>query len=284
MHGQDGSKGIQSSELLERPIKPPTVANSKRSAKKPRRNVTYRSSKPVTKTPPARRFEFAEVGVTIWRLQGDGSKGFDQIGEEAQTLEQVEASTELAIGSHVRLGIEPLKRGGYLYVIDREQFAGGSFGTARLIFPTLRTRKGNNLVRAFERVLIPARPSYFRINTSSSGKTQTAEVLTIIVSPTELQLPAPLSDKPMTISSELFNQWETNWIAPVIELEMEGGLEVTTGSKDLGQIGEESQQLTDDDPYPQTVYRATINRGNALLVTVPLRFGNVVTPLEKKEP
>ena len=120
-------------------------------------------------------------------------------------------------------------------------------------------------------MLIPRRPSYFRINPSSTGKTQIAEVLTIIISPTELQLPVPLSDKPMTLSAEQIKEWETKWSAPVIELEMEGESE-TTGAKDLGQVGEESQQLTDDDPLPQTVYRATIKGGTALLVTVPLRF------------
>lgn len=283
--GQDGSKGIESvesKEVVERPIKPPT--NNKAPAKKPRRRVMYRSSKPFTISPPAQSFEYAKVGVTIWRLQGDGSKDLGQVGEEAQTLEQVEVSTQLAIGSNVRLGIEPITHDGYLYVIDREQFADGSYGAAHLIFPTLRTRKGNNLVHAFERVLIPRRPSYFRINPSSTGKTQIAEVLTIIISPTELTLPVPLSDRPMSLSAEQVKEWETKWSASFIELEKQGGAGETTGAKDLGQVGEESQQLTDDDPLPQTVYRATIKRGGALLVTVPLRFEASAVPAEKKEP
>lgn len=281
--GQDGSKGIQSVEakdVVERPIKPPTVTttSSKQPVKKMRKHASYRSSKPFSIAQPAATFEFAKVGVTIWRLQSDGSKDISQVGEEAQTLEQVEASSELAIGSHVRIGIEPLARAGYLYIIDREQFADGSFGTAHLIFPTLRTRKGNNLVHAFERVLIPTRPSYFRINPSSTGKTQVAEVLTIIISPTELELPDALSDKPMTLSVEQVNEWETKWSSPVVELEMVGGAGETTGAKDIGQVGEESQQLTADDPYPQTVYRATIKRGGAMLVTVPLRFEAAKAP------
>lgn len=272
--GQEGSKGIESKEVIERPVTlpPPKTSSNKRPVKRSNRRVTYRSSKPFTKSSPGPGFEYAKVGVTIWRLKGDGSKDLGQVGEEAQTLEQVEVSTQLAIGSNVRLGVEPITREGYLYVIDREQFADGSYGTPQLIFPTMRTRKGNNLVRAFERVLIPRRPSYFRINRSGTGKTQIAEVLTIIISPTKLQLPVSLSDKPMTLRAEQIKEWETKWSAPVVELEMEGGAGETTGAKDMGQVGEESQQLTADDSLPQTVYRVTVKRGSPLLVTVPLRF------------
>ena len=144
MRGQDGSKGIVSKEVVERPVTPPPPKSSSDNppVKKSNRRVTYRSSKPFTKAPPAPREEYAKVGVTIWRLKADGSKDLGQVGEESQTLEQVEVSTPLAIGSNVRLGIEPLTRDGYLYVIDREQFADGSYGTPHLIFPTLRRGKG----------------------------------------------------------------------------------------------------------------------------------------------
>jgi hypothetical protein len=44
------------------------------------------------------------------------------------------------------------------------------------------------------------------------------------------------------------------------------------GSKSLDQEGEERQQLTQSDPLPQTIYRATIVKGKSLLVTTALRF------------
>jgi len=277
---QAGSKGIRAIDVVERPTSPSRKAvPAKNRARRRRpqssesqRSRTYSSSQKYLRNRPARGMEYAKVGVTIWRLQGDGSKGFEQVGEEAQTLEQVEASTQLTIGSNLRLGIEPLTRDGYLYVIDREQFADNIYGPPRLIFPTLRTRKGNNFVRKNERVLIPRRPSYFRINPSSTGKTQVAEVLTIILSPTRLLLPAALSENVMMLSTEQFKEWETKWLAPVNKLEMEYGAGKTTNAKDLGQAGEEAQQLTDEDPLPQTVYRTVIKKGNPLLVTVPLRF------------
>ena len=287
---QEGSKDIgvvKSEEVVDRPAGS-VVNNSasgatlgnKSAANKPRTNRTYRSSRAFSRAVPA-AMEYAQLGVTIWRLQkADGAKELGQEGEEAK-LEQVESSTALTIGSTVRIGIEPLTRDGFLYVIDREQFADGTYGAARLIFPTLRTRNGNNGVRAHELVLIPRPPSYFRINPSSTGRTQTAEELTMIFSPTALQLPEPLGDKPITLSDSLFKSWVANWSVPMNVLELDGGAgttmsvkQQTDGAKGLDQEGQEAQQLTQEDPLPQTVYRATIRRGAALLVTVPLRFQN----------
>jgi hypothetical protein len=289
---QEGSKDIRSEEVVDRPnaVAGGAVENSNAGGGRTktttiptgkRRTATYRSLRPFSRTPVAPAMEYAQLGLTIWRLQkSDGSKDLEQEGQEAQ-LEQLESSTALSIGSTVRIGIEPLTHDGYLYVIDREQFADGTYGAARLIFPTLKTRNGNNSVRAHELVLIPRPPSYFRINPSTTGKTQTAEVLTMILSPTPLQLPAPLGDRAMTLSDALFKSWEKQWSAPVNVLEMNGGLGLTTsvksqvdGSKGLDQEGEERQQLTQSDPLPQTIYRASIVRGKALLVTTPLRFGS----------
>jgi hypothetical protein len=264
---QEGSKGIESKEVIERPAR---AGNTRPSVTKPRRR-TYRSSKPFTKRPTTTDTEYAAVGVTLRRLQvKEGSKDLDQVGEEAQ-LEQVKTDAPLSIGSRIRIYLEPLLRDGFLYIIDREQFADGTYGTPRLIFPTLRTREGNNQVRTNELIQIPRPPSYFRINPSNTGKTQVAEVLTIIISPVALQLPAPLGDKAMTFSAEQFKEWARKWSSPVTLFEMESGAGQTTGVKSLDQMGEEAQ-LTEDDLLPETVYRAIIKKGNPLLVSVPLRF------------
>ena len=274
---QEGPKDIgvvRSEEVIERPKEP---SGGKSSDAEP--NHTYRPSRPFTKAPSAPTKEFSQIGFTIWRLQETkGAKETEQEGDEAH-LEQMESTTALTIGSAVRIGIEPLTRNGFLYVIDREQFADGTYGAARLIFPTMRTRNGNNSVHAYELVMIPRPPSYFDVNPSSTGKSQTAEVLTLIFSPTALQLPEPLGDKPMTLSDQLFKSWEAKWSAPINTLELNGGAGLTTsvkaqieGAKSLDQKGQEAQHLTRADPLPQTIYRATIRRGAALLVTVPLRF------------
>jgi len=283
---QEGSKGIESSEVLERPK---AAAGSTARIAKPRRRVTYRSAKPFSKRPPAAGTEFAKLGVTIWRLQkAEGSKGMEQQGEEAK-LEQVESSQELSVGSAVRIGVESLGHDGFLYVVDREQFADGTYGAPLLIFPTKKTREGNNHVRAHQLVLIPRPPSYFKITESTTGKKQTAEVLTMILSPTPLELPVPLGDKAITLSDSLFKSWENRWSAPVNTLEMEGGAGQTVsvktqiqGAKSLDQEGAEPPQLTDDDPLPQTVYRLAIKPGTPMLVTVPLHFQSA--PAAKRKP
>ncbi|HEX8847213.1 MAG TPA: hypothetical protein VF791_21395 [Pyrinomonadaceae bacterium] len=273
-----GSRGIRSEEVVIRiksPIggkRPPRRGNTR-----PKRPVTYSSDKPFTNVRNQLDMEYAQLGVTIWRLQGN-SKELTQEGIESQTLEQVEATTSLSIGQSVRIGIEPLSRDGYLYVIDREQFADGTYGKPVLIFPTLRTRKGNNRVRVNQLIYIPMPPSYFRITPSRMGKTQVAEVLTILLSPTPLQLPVPISERPLTLDPSQVAQWEKLWGTQANRLEMEGGAGQTTpaisqtdGTKGFEQVGTEDP-LTDDDPLPQTIFRAAIKAGNPLLVTVPLRF------------
>lgn len=278
---QDRSKDIgvvRADEVVQRPQETSQgQTTAKASDTTPIENSTYRPSKRLTKARLKRTMEYAQLGLTVWRLQLDGTKGLDQEGEEAK-LEQLEASTQLSIGSALRLGIEPLTRNGYLYVIDREQFSDGTYGAARLIFPTLRTRRGNNSVRAHTLVLIPHPPSYFRVKPSGTGKTQTAEVLTMILSPKPLNLPEPLSDKPMELSSALLKRWEKR-PARITVLELNGGAGMTTLvrtqseiTKILDQEGKEAEPLTQSDPLPQTVYRATIRRGTPFLVTVPLRF------------
>lgn len=272
---QEGSKDIgvfvPSEDVVKRAAKSSTTTSgNKPTARKSAKSRNYRSPKPFIKRPEPET-EFAAVGVTIRRLQvREGAKAMEQEGEEAQ-LEQVATDAPLTIGSSVRIYLEPLKRGGFLYVVDREQFADGSYGVPKLIFPTLRTRKGDNRVKVNELIQIPRPPSYFRINPSTTGKTQVAEVLTIIISPTPLELPAPLGDRAMTLSAAQLQEWERKWSVPVTPIELEGGAGQMERAKDLDQVGEEAQ-LTEDDPLPETVYRVTIKKGRPLLVTVPLRF------------
>jgi hypothetical protein len=133
-----------------------------------------------------------DIGVTIWRLRP--SAGVDGgarvlVMESAQTTQwtpqRIEADTPLQVGERVRLTIES-PRAGYLYVIDREQYADGTLGDAYLIFPTLRTRGGDNQVRPGKLIDIPAQednPSYFTLVPSPSRNDQVGVVLYSIVSP-----------------------------------------------------------------------------------------------------
>ena len=52
------------------------------------------------------------------------------------------------------------------------------------------------------------------------------------------------------------------------------------GVKSLDAV-QDAKQLTEEDPLPRTIYRATIRRGAAFLVNVPLRFKAAAAPVEE---
>jgi hypothetical protein len=146
-----GSKGIKAEEFIsKRPAKPAVRRSTP--AKKP----TYKTSQviPTVVAPPGK--EFAQVGLTLWRFRpataADKTKELvEEDGDAPSTewsLERIEEGTLLAPGQRIRLSVESLSRNGYLYVVNREEYADGSFGDARLIFPTKRTPEGANQVKA----------------------------------------------------------------------------------------------------------------------------------------
>jgi hypothetical protein len=272
---EDQSKAIKAEEFVK--TRPP--------AKRPSANAKYRPASKATvgstvaAAPPA-GMVFAQLGVTIWRFRpatsGDKTKELvEEAGGAEPTqwaLERVEEGTLLAPGQRVRLSLESLSRDGYLYVIDREQYADGTMGDAHLIFPTKRT-SGDNRVKAGRLIYIPAPPNYFRIKPSQSAKgQQVAEVLTVLVSPEPLVDPSLLSTKSITLPREQVEGWEKKWAAEATRFEMDGGAGQTMTEKEQAAGADNSQELTQDDPVPQTIYRITIKPETPLVVTVQLKF------------
>jgi hypothetical protein len=93
-----------------------------------------------------------------------------------------------AEGQRVRFSIESAQEG-YLYLVDRDECADGTFGDPYLIFPTLRIRAGNNRVSPGSPVEIPAwedDPPYLTLRRSRPEHVGEA--------PTVLILPQPLTD------------------------------------------------------------------------------------------
>jgi hypothetical protein len=271
---EEGSKGIKAEVFIgNRPTE--SVTKRPTAVRKP----TYKSPQVVKPSgPPPPGKVFAQVGLTIWRFRpstaADKTKELVE-EEEAQptqwSLERIAEGTLLAPGQRVRLGIESLSRDGYLYVIDREQYADGSFGEARLIFPTKRTPEGANMVKAGKIVYIPGAPRYFRIKPSQTSKVHVAEVLTLLVSSKPLVEAAQLSATPLAIDRGQLETWEKQWGATPTKFEMEGGVGQTMSEKEqLAGLGD--SELTQNEPVPQTVYRVAIKPDDSLLVTVPLRF------------
>ncbi len=287
----DGARQIVLDEFTK--ARPPQTASPKGPAKTETRPPT-RKPKPIAavkaprytrKTPAVVRVstskpEISEIGVTIWRLHpalGNDGSARVLVMEKAQTTEwtpqRIEADTALKVGERVRLSIES-PRTGYLYVIDREQFADGSLGDPYLIFPTLRTRGGDNQVRPGKLIDIPAQednPSYFTLVPTPSRQDQVAEVLSIIVTSEPLNL--SLTDKPLMISKSDVEAWEKAWSSQVERFEMDGGAGKTwTKAEKEASAKNSARLLTQEEPTPQTIYRLSSKHKNAIMITVPLRY------------
>lgn len=247
------------------------------------KGFVYRPAKSVAgivTTKPIDDAELAEIGITIWRLRpvrrtdkGARTLVLDGLKQAEWVAERIEADTPLNIGDHVRLSVESPTRG-YLYIIDREQYRDGSFGDAMLIFPTLRSRGGDNRVEPGRLIDIPGQEdqySYFTAELTGDRRDQIAEVLTIIV--TSEPLDFTLTERPLRILSSDVVRWERLWSGETEHLELVGGSGQTWTSEEKEAGSAKGRQLTQSGPPPQTVFRISSTNKTAVLVTVPLRYG-----------
>ena len=219
----------------------------------------------------------ALVGVTIWRLRASEASDDPAVrigsptGGEQWTPIRVEADTPLSEGQKVRISFETA-RTGYLYVIDREQYADGTFGTPSLIFPTLQTHGGNNEVRAGRSIEIPAlddNPPYFTMQANRPD--QVAELLTVIIAPEPLP-EVKIGREPLPVSPDQVRDWEQKWGVQVKRLEARGqaGKPYTKAEKEAGL--ERTRLLAHEEPLPQTMYHLDAEPGAPLLFSIPLRI------------
>ena len=219
----------------------------------------------------------ALVGVTIWKLRPSQPADDESIRVVASgtgqqwTPVRVGASLPLAEGERVRVSIEAA-RSGFLYVIDREQYADGTLGDPYLIFPTLRINSGDNSVRGGRVVEIPAlsdSPPYLTMRRSRPD--QKAEMLTLVVS--KQPLPGLKIGRdaakldPATVAS-----WVKQWGAKVQRLESKAAPNAvyTKAEKQAG--ADHTRLLTHDEPLPQTLYKIDAKAGDPLLLDVPLQI------------
>lgn len=228
---------------------------------------------------PAPSTSSEEIGVTVWRLRPSQSSDLgarvlvlDGLKQSEWTPERIEADTPLNVGDRVRLSVES-PRPGFLYIIDREQYADGSFGEPMMIFPTLRTRSGDNRVLPGKLIDIPAQEdqySYFTAQPAGTRRDQIAEVLTIIL--LTQPLPLEIGELPLKMTGAQVGGWEKSWggIAERLELVDGAGRAWTNEEKLAGAA--KGRQLTQGGPPPQTVYRVARKTGGPLLVTVPLHY------------
>jgi len=294
---QDGSRQIVLEEFTRsRPAASDVSANTLSNRKNPTNRVPAgtrnanpkvaryrRATKALAASTKSPRVPDTEIGITIWRLRP--SRPEDEPGarllvmqNDAQTQwtpERIEADTPLKVGDRVRISIEA-PRTGYLYVVDREQYADGSLGEAFLIFPTNRTRGGDNRARPGRLIDIPAQednPNHFTLVPSPARRDQVGEVLSIILSPAPLTL--NILDKPLPIPDADIKRWENLWGVVFERFEMEdgAGLAWTKAERDAAST-KVMRQLTQAEPTPQTIYRLASTKQNSLLITVRLNYRN----------
>jgi len=213
------------------------------------------------------------MGVTIWRLRPSGAtdnKDARLLLQDAETKdntewtpERVEVETVFTIGDRVRLSVES-PRDGYLYVIDREQYADGTMSEPYLIFPTLRN---NNAVTAGRVIEMPGKSAFLLKPLRADYK---GELLTLIITPEPLAEIKPGAAE-VKLESKMVEQWEKQWGAPFERFEMIGGAGKTY-TKAEKEAGVEGRLLTQEDELPQTLYRINAKTGSPIVIAVPLRI------------
>ncbi len=215
------------------------------------------------------------VGVTIWRLRpanrsdsGERLIVHDDNATREWLPERISANTKLVEGDRLRISVEAV-RAGYLYVIDREQYADGTLGEPYLIFPTTRTAGGANEVAVGRLLEIPAQddsPPFFTMRKSRPD--HVAEVVSVFVTPTPLE-GFQISDKAQKLSEAQVAGWEKNWGSSVGRLEMSTvGQAWTREEKNAT-----TRALTASAPAPQILfYRPSLKPTEPIFVELKLQY------------
>jgi hypothetical protein len=243
-------------------------AKSKRGPKKPQ--TTYRVATAATPRFDQTRLQ---VGVTIWRLEPGAAGSFNAERSMSGSYwsrtdwvpKRVEADVKFREDDTLRISIES-PRAGYLYVVNRDWLADGTYGETNLIFPT--QGEDNRLV-AGRLIDIPQQgdPPF----KAAPKRDQSSELLTIIVTSSPLQL--RLGPNAIPISKEQLREWEQRWGGQADRLEMNGGAgRARTRQEQLAAAPTGSRQLTREDPMPQTIYSLVPKNADGLLFNLVLSY------------
>lgn len=227
----------------------------------------------TTKQANSKILKTEELGVTFWRLRPKSADDDDapifsvKINNQAEdwTAERVGSTTKFRKGDRVRFTIES-SRTGYLYIVNREVYADGSVGQAEIIFPTLRTRGGDNRVTAGSLVEIPASTDsvpYFTVKPRRED--YAGEELLVVITPEKLS-GIEIGLRAQAISLEMLQKWMEDWSAEVEIFDAEDGEGIAYTSTEAQAANSQSRALTQEEPLPQTIYRVRINADSPLVV------------------
>jgi hypothetical protein len=250
-----------------------TPAATKQSASRRRRSGAYRVATP--NVPTDNVAPDTVVGVTIWRLRpanrADAGERLIVHDDKSTTQwlpERISATTRLVQGDKLRISVEAV-RSGYLYVINREQYADGTLGEPYLIFPTTRTAGGDNEVGAGKLVEIPGQedaPPFFTMRKSRPD--HVAEVVSVLVTPKPLD-GVQITDKPQKLTETQVAEWEKTWGESI------GRLDMTTVGQAWTRDEKEARTraLTNSAPAPQLVfYRPNMKSTDPMFVKLKLSY------------
>jgi hypothetical protein len=249
------------------------IASSTKKKTAHKRRSAYRNATP--NVPVDNVAPDTVVGVTIWRLRpatrsdsGERLIVHDDSSSQEWLPERISPNTRLAPGDRLRISVEAA-RTGYLYVIDREQYADGTLGEPYLIFPTTRTLSGDNKVSIGKLAEIPAlddSPPFFTIRKSRPD--HVAEVMSVLVTPEPLE-GLQITEKAQKLTNEQVASWEKAWSTSVGRLEMSTtGQAWTKAEKDSA-----TRALTAGAPAPQLLfYRPSVKASEPMLVKLRLQY------------
>lgn len=257
------------------------VSNTKR-----RYNLTKRVSDNKPKNVPAKTgnavktkesLKEEELGITFWRMRPVKQDEEDapvfpvkiNNAVENWTAERVASTTRFARGDRVRFTIES-SRSGYLYIANREFYADGTKGEAEIIFPTLRTRGGNNQVTAGSLIEIPASSDSVPFFTVKPKREDyIGEELLVVIMPNKLNGYEP-GLRAQKITPENLQQWLSDWGVTVDIYDAADGEGIAYSTAEASAVTG-SRSLTQEEPLPQTIYRVTARRDLPLLVPFQLQ-------------
>ena len=251
------------------------ISNNKATASKRRAARTYRIATP--KVPLDDVSPDSVVGVTIWRLRAATARDtgeriivHDDTSTQELLPERISPETKLGQGDKLRISVEGA-RDGFLYVIDREQYADGSVGPPYLIFPTTRTLNGDNKVSLGMLTEIPAQvdsPPYFTVRKSRTD--HVAEVLSVLVTSKPLD-GITVTDKAQQLNNDQVAAWEKQWSSGVGFLEMDQSTAQSWTKEERDAAG--TRALTPTGPVPQLLfYRTAAKRNDPMFVKLQLWY------------
>jgi hypothetical protein len=248
-------------------------ASSKQTTSRRRRSGAYRVATP--NVPVDNVAPDTVVGVTIWRLRpanrADSGERLIVHDDKATTEwlpERISATTKLVQGDRLRIAVEAVREG-FLYVINREQYADGTLGDPYLIFPTTRTAGGDNEVSVGKLVEIPDQgdaPPFFTMRKSRPD--HVAEVVSVLVTPKPLE-GVQITDKALKLTEAQVAEWEKKWGGTV------GRLDMTTVGQAWTKDEKEARTraLTTNAPAPQLVfYRPGAKSTEPMFVQLKLSY------------